>query len=244
MKAVGPATISLRSQPCAVDVVVLDCDGVIFDSNALKSEAFDRVLSDYPVSARNAFLDYHRAHGGVSRYEKFRHFFAGIHPVPDKERAAELALERYAGLVQAGYAGLQPRAEALEFARRMGGEGRVYVVSGSDEAELNGVFREHGIHGHFAAVFGSPTRKTDHVERIARETGAERMLIVGDGRADLEAAISVGAHFIFLGEMSEWKDAMVYLDRYRGAAARGGATLARAETWSELLAWLPGTSAS
>jgi phosphoglycolate phosphatase-like HAD superfamily hydrolase len=218
----------------------MDCDGVVFDSNRQKTEAFATALADYPEPARQAFLEHHRAHGGVSRYAKLRHFFSAIAQVADCERATQAALDAYASIVRDVYRQLEPRAEALTFAARMGGASRVFVVSGSDGDELQDVFQHHQISDCFAAVLGSPTAKTDHVRRICAARSAGRFLVVGDGRADLEAALSIGAHFVFLAEMSEWADANAHLARYRSAAAEHGAVLTRVDTWSELLSWVDG----
>jgi phosphoglycolate phosphatase-like HAD superfamily hydrolase len=216
----------------------MDCDGVIFDSNAQKTEAFAAALIDYPERARQAFLEHHRTHGGVSRYAKLQRFFSVVVEVEDRERATKAALDTYAGIVQDVYRDLEPRAEALTFAARMGGASRAFVVSGSDEDELQEVFQHHDISDCFAKVLGSPTPKTDHVRRICAYRSPGRFLVVGDGRADLEAALSIGAHFVFLAEMSEWADADAYLARHRDAAAELGAVVTRADTWTELLSWV------
>ena len=57
-------------------VVILDCDGVILDSNNLKTEAFKRVLGskEYDSGLIRKFIMYHKKNGGVSRYEKFKVF--------------------------------------------------------------------------------------------------------------------------------------------------------------------------
>ena len=51
-----------------------DCDGVILDSNKLKSSAFAESLVDEPSSLIANFIEYHKKNGGISRYEKFRCF--------------------------------------------------------------------------------------------------------------------------------------------------------------------------
>jgi len=56
------------------DYLIFDCDGVILDSNRLKSQAFADALLDEPPERIKAFVRYHKQHGGISRYEKFRYF--------------------------------------------------------------------------------------------------------------------------------------------------------------------------
>jgi phosphoglycolate phosphatase-like HAD superfamily hydrolase len=230
--------VLLNGKRHRLSAVIMDCDGVIFDSNIPKTRAFGHALASYPEAAVETFLDYHRSYGGVSRYAKFEHFFSALVDIDEPEKATLLALESYASAVQNAYRQLQPRSEALTFASQMGGKSKVFVVSGSDEKELRNVFRHHGIDAGFAEIFGSPTSKTEHVQRILPRNTTERMLLVGDGRADLEAALAVDAHFIFLAEMSEWKDADLHIRQHRDAAEKRGVVLTRAENWDELLTWV------
>lgn len=221
--------IRLRDGPLDVDLVFVDCDGVIFDINPAKTQAFVDALQPYPAEPVTALADYHRAHGGVSRYVKFRHFFTELHPVDDVDRAVATALNRYATLVQAAYRATAPLDDAIELIRRLGGPERVYVVSGSDQEELRAVFEHHGIGSAVADVLGSPTLKGDHIARVLAErtVSADRALMIGDGRADFEAAQTLGLWFVFLAQMSEWQDAPSYLC--------GSPRTDEAADWPELL---------
>ena len=59
-------------------VAVFDCDGVILDTNQVKSEAFAHALSDDPPELVRSFAQYHKESGWVSRYLKFEHYFKNI----------------------------------------------------------------------------------------------------------------------------------------------------------------------
>ncbi|MFH7588150.1 HAD family hydrolase, partial [Oceanimonas smirnovii] len=54
--------------------LVFDCDGVVLNSNKVKTEAFYKAALPYGEAAAQAMVDYHVAHGGVSRYKKFAYF--------------------------------------------------------------------------------------------------------------------------------------------------------------------------
>src|SRR5690606_28142226 len=60
--------------------LVFDCDGVVLDSNRVKTEAFYQVALPYGEAAAQAFVAYHTANGGISRYKKFAHFLHEIVP--------------------------------------------------------------------------------------------------------------------------------------------------------------------
>ena len=42
------------------NTIVFDCDGVILNSNAIKTEAFRNILSNYDLKAVDEFIDYHK----------------------------------------------------------------------------------------------------------------------------------------------------------------------------------------
>lgn len=220
----------LASTPA--DLVFMDCDGVIYDTNRLKCDAFRYALDDYPSDRVEALVSYHRATGGVSRYLKLERFFREMVPIPDPEPAMRRALDRFSEFCERGYERMRPRSEALAFAAIFGGSERVHVVSGSDEVELRRLFDRADLRHRFAEIHGSPTGKKAHLARIAAAAGValERCLFVGDGWGDYDTALSLGVPFVFLSEMSEWEAGAKTL-----AAVSAEAPMSQAEDWGTLL---------
>lgn len=218
----------LSSTPAAL--TFMDCDGVIFDTNALKCDAFRVALEGYPKPAVEALVAHHRRTGGVSRYSKFELFFREMHPVASPDEAMQVALDRFARHCELGYARMRPRPEALAFAELFGGPTSVYVVSGSDQDELRRVFDRQDLSHRFAGVFGSPTKKLSHLRALLERHGVQPRdaLFVGDGWGDWEAARALDLPFVFLAEMSEWDEGPATV----GASAR---SMAIAETWPDLI---------
>jgi phosphoglycolate phosphatase-like HAD superfamily hydrolase len=224
-------------------VVFMDCDGIIFDTNRSKCDAFRHALAGYPHDVVEALVAHHMATGGVSRYVKLKRFFDQLHPVADPEAAVRQALERFGAYSEAAYAELRPRPESLVFAEYLGGNRSVHVISGSDGDELRRVFRSQGLDSHFASVCGSPATKIDHMQRILTDVGAEpgACLFVGDGGGDWQAAQALGMPFLLLGEMSEWRDGPATLTRACDADPAEEATfaVAIAASWQMILDALP-----
>ena len=54
--------------------IFFDCDGVILNSNSLKSDAFLFAVDSYGKNYAKKLLKYHQENGGISRYEKFKFF--------------------------------------------------------------------------------------------------------------------------------------------------------------------------
>jgi phosphoglycolate phosphatase-like HAD superfamily hydrolase len=190
-------------------------------------------LSAYSEGQRARMEEFWSSNGGVSRYEKFRHFFSEIAPEPDVAAAVRGAAERFGAFSRAAYREHTPVAEALELARRTGTE-RCYVVSGADEQELVSVFAEKGISSLFAGVHGSPRPKLELVTTVLKRIAAapSEALLIGDGAGDFRVAASLGMPFVYLAQFSEWRAAQERLSSAPGVWW--------ADSWGDLCATLLG----
>lgn len=198
----------------AYSTLVFDCDGVVLDSNPIKTEAFRTAALPWGEAAAAALVAYHTAHGGVSRYAKFAHFLETILPehavgrTPGRDGPGlEALLEAYAAAVRAGLMACAV-AEGLAALRTATPSTRWLIVSGGDQAELREIFAARGLADHFdGGIFGSPDSK-DVI--FARELAAGNIfrpaLFLGDSRYDHEAAVRVGLDFVFVSSWSEFAD--------------------------------------
>lgn len=192
--------------------IIFDCDGVVLDSNRIKTEAFRAAAYPYGTAAADALVAYHVANGGISRYKKFATFLEDILPehapntLPGRDGPdIEQLLTSYAKVVRTG---LMTCAVAfgLESLRASTPQSRWLIVSGGDQEELRQIFNERGIAPLFdGGIFGSPDSK-DTI--LARELSAgiilEPALFLGDSLYDYQAAKRVGMDFIFLSGWSEF----------------------------------------
>ncbi|MEQ9498731.1 MAG: HAD hydrolase-like protein [Deltaproteobacteria bacterium] len=222
----------LGGRPRDFDVVFMDCDGVLFDSNAMKSDAIAAAVAGYPPGDVTRLVELHLDQGGISRHAKLRRFFTEIHPVDDVEAALAEALDKFGAHSKRAYAALDPIPAALDFVEALRGCS-VNVVSGTDQAELREVFAAKGLMARFADVLGSPTTKPVHLRRVLDAAGvaAARAVMIGDGRGDFQAAREVGMPFVFLAAYSDWASAAVALE--------GEPNVYVARDWAELSSWLP-----
>ncbi|MBK5928165.1 HAD family hydrolase [Rhodobaculum claviforme] len=205
--------------------LVFDCDGVVLDSNRLKTEAFRRAALPWGEAAADALVAYHIAHGGVSRYVKFRHFLDAL--VPEHAPGGcgpglEGLLDAYAGAVRDGLmtCGVAPGLAELRAATP---GVRWLIVSGGDQAELREVFAARGLDRHFdGGIFGSPDTKA---AILARELAAGNIrrpaLFLGDSRLDFEAAAGAGLDFTFVSGWSEVADWRGFVAEHRLACVAG-----------------------
>lgn len=187
--------------------LVFDCDGVVLNSNKVKTQAFYQAALPYGETAARALVDYHVANGGVSRYKKFNYFLDHIAPGTSSAVTIDNLLASYAGYVQEGLLNCQI-APNLHKLREKTSNARWMIVSGGDQSELRSIFVERKLAELFdGGIFGSPDTKD---EILAREHSSGNILpsalFLGDSKYDYQAAIVAGLDFVFLSAWSEVKD--------------------------------------
>jgi phosphoglycolate phosphatase-like HAD superfamily hydrolase len=199
--------------PAAYRTLVFDCDGVVLDSNRVKTEAFRQAALPYGEGAAQALVDWHTANGGISRYRKFAHFLQDIVPGRDGPDLDAL-LAAYAAAVAEGLAAcaLTPDLARLRAATP---DARWLIVSGGDQAELRAVFAARGLADLFdGGIFGSPdTKDTILAREIAAGTIARPALFLGDSTYDHRAASAAGLDFVFVSGWTEVADWQGYVAR-------------------------------
>lgn len=197
---------------CAVreyPVYVFDCDGVILDSNALKSEAFRAIAEPFGASVAAAFVDYHQQFGGLSRQHKIAWLLDQQLRIPGTERAGFAArLEAEFGRIcRAGLQGCALVPGVREFLASLPATSRAWVVSGGAEDEVRAVLAAHGLSGHFAGIYGNPVSKRDNLRALQRQGCLEPCgLYLGDAELDMLLAEEFGLDFLYVYGFSEWRD--------------------------------------
>jgi phosphoglycolate phosphatase-like HAD superfamily hydrolase len=77
-----------------------------------------------------------------------------------------------------------------------------YVCSLTPQEPLRRLINRRGLSNHFKSALGGPATKAENLATIAcaENIGPSEMVLVGDGRVDLEAARAFGCRFIGVGE--------------------------------------------
>lgn len=192
--------------------IVFDCDGVILDSNLVKTEAYFCTAKNLGATnaQAQALVDYHVRLGGISRYHKFDYYLREILNQPATKEAIQMLLEEFSReleieLIECEVApGLQALREATPNAKWS-------ILSGGDQQEIRTLFSKRDLAKYFdGGIFGSPDNKD---EVLAREKANGHLqfpaLFIGDSKYDYEAANRAGLDFIFVTdwtEVADWKE--------------------------------------
>jgi len=192
--------------------IIFDCDGVVLNSNKVKTQAFYNTALAFGQAAAERLVKYHVERGGISRYKKFQWFIDNL----NKEDLAQSKdqpnldnlLSSYAAEVHKGLRNCQI-AEGLTELREKTKDSIWLIVSGGDQAELRELFAERDIAQFFdGGIFGSPDSKEVIMSR-EREQGNIKSpaVFVGDSQYDYTAVKSVGdIDFIFVTDWSEFDE--------------------------------------
>ena len=185
--------------------IVFDCDGVLLNSNKLKSEAFYKAALPYGVEAANDLVSYHMKNGGVSRYIKFELFLRDLIPKGALGPSIDELLNVYAVEVRQGLLTCEI-AKGLAELREKTITSDWFIVSGGDQQELREVFRLRGLTSLFnGGIYGSPSTKDEILESlIVSDKVSDSGLFLGDSKYDYLAATKANLDFIFVSDWSEF----------------------------------------
>ena len=184
---------------------IFDCDGVLLNSNKLKTQAFYDVALPYGKEFAEKLVDYHVKNGGISRYEKFAYF---LQHIAKKDRVDDLELcsllEAYAKEVWQGLLDCEV-AENLEQLGQCHVNSQWLVISGGDQDELRKLFTKRNLaHIFNGGIFGSPDNKDAILSReLANENIQHPAVFFGDSQYDYEVAKRTEIDFVFVSGWSE-----------------------------------------
>jgi len=191
----------------AYKTLIFDFDGVILDSNSIKTRAFYEVALPFGEEAASELVRYHTAHGGISRFVKFEHLFKVILKKDDYFNAVQNAVSAFAAICKRELL-VCPEAPGIrEFMKHLPEGSTRMVVSGGAQDELRMIARERGLVSYFHAVFGNPDTKFDIFQReLDAGRIAHPFLMFGDSKLDYEVTKAFGGDFIFMSGLTEFKD--------------------------------------
>jgi phosphoglycolate phosphatase-like HAD superfamily hydrolase len=181
----------------ALRAIISDFDGVILESNDLKTRAFEAVFAGFPEHA-GAMMAYHHAHVSDSRFAKFRHLVtACLGRSKDDPLVDELAAAFSAEMLrQIDGCPLVPGA--LAFLARAHAAVPVFLASVTPQDELDVILRRRGLAEYFTRVYGCPpwSKSAAVTDIVSAFGGPEGVLFIGDSAGDQRAALATGVEFI------------------------------------------------
>jgi phosphoglycolate phosphatase-like HAD superfamily hydrolase len=183
-------------------VLIFDFDGVLADSNEIKTEAFSELYKSYGEDIVAKVVQHHKANGGMTRYEKFKHYHKSLLGKDiDQNQVFELSAN-FSELVLEKVISAPEIKSAESFLKKSCKKNKICSVnSATPEIELLKIIRMRKLEKYFSMVLGSPSSKSENIAKILNltESNNDEALFFGDSKSDLIAADNLGIKFIGVG---------------------------------------------
>jgi len=175
-----------------------DFDGVLINSNSVRTEGFRYIFKEYKKELVDKLISYHTQNGGKSRYDKISFFYSHILKVSLSQETLDKKLSDYTNYVK-------PRliSKSLIYKKNLNLIKKHqlknnFIVSASDEKELEQITKALEINKYFLEIMGSPNEKHQNILTIIKDynLNIKKCVLIGDSINDFHAAINSGIDFI------------------------------------------------
>lgn len=175
-----------------------DFDGVLADSVEVKTAAFARLFESYGPEVVAQVVGYHRKHGGMTRFDKFRYYYAELLSKPLSADEMASLDRRFSQLVVDEVVAAPEIAGSVDFLEKWHAKIPCFVVSAAPEGEVQEIVRRRGLSRYFQEVAGAPASKQDNLSRllVKYQLAAADCLFFGDAASDYRAARDCGVDFL------------------------------------------------
>ena len=184
--------------------IIFDCDGVVLNSNAIKTNAFYKLSKPFGDASAKTFIDFHKNNCGI--YEQIDKKNG-----EDIKRLIKRLCDEYSEIVIESLLNSEV-ALGLKNLRQKTKDSDWMIVSGGDQKELRLVFEKKNISKYFnKGIFGSPTSKYEIIEKcLLNKLIDKRAIFIGDSRLDYKVANHFGIDFVFVSAWSEFENLYSY----------------------------------
>ena len=179
------------------DNLIMDVDGVIFDSNHIKEENIKKVASYFLDGPKlSEFVNYFISGNGIPRESKIARFFGS------ETKEYYQVLSAYNELNNNTLYSAALTEWASEFISNVSQNMKIWAISGGAEPEIKKLFNIHNLTRYFEGIHGGPTSKKDHLKRLNLSGPT---CYIGDSKVDHESAGIANAQFIFMYRYTQFQ---------------------------------------
>lgn len=185
-------------------IIFWDFDGVLKESNAIKSEGFKKLFLDFGDDFSRRVLAHHQENQGISRREKIALYLSWTN-LNFSERLLNEYCLKFSNIVFKSVVEAPWVPGVHEYIIRNFKLQKHVIVSATPENELRMILRQLNFESYFGSVYGYPPDKSSAIRRSLHEMGfkASEAVFIGDAEADLLAANENKVKFILRRTASE-----------------------------------------
>ena len=177
--------------------IILDFDGVVIESNALKTQAFAKVFGRFPEYAAE-MLRFHTDNISLSRFTKFDYLLELLGRKHDQLLREDIATD-FSKTMMEEMVTVPLVTGALSFLNTITAQLPIYLASVTPETELRYILGQRNLAKWFTGIYGCPpwTKPAAISDVLQRESlTASDALLIGDSAGDQAAATATGVSFL------------------------------------------------
>ena len=177
--------------------IFFDFDGVIAESVSAKTDAFEEMYLPYGKEIASKVVEYHKLHGGVSRYEKFKYFHKEfLNEIIDESKVNELA-NQFSNIVLDKVINSDEVLGANYFIEKYHTKFKFWIITGTPTTEIELIVEKRNLNNFFIGLHGSPNNKRYWTENLIKKHKLIRdeIIFLGDATTDMDAADYSKTHF-------------------------------------------------
>jgi len=188
----------MRSNFRELEAFFFDFDGVLADSVEIKTKAFSKLFEKYGSDIQAKVMEHHRKNGGMTRKDKFRHYYDKFLKKPLKEDALSQLCSSFSSLVVDEVVASPEIDGSTAFIKKWYKTVPCFIVSATPDDEINVIAERRGIKQYFKETLGSSQSKRKNLEGLLKKYSLEpeNCLFFGDAESDYRAANASGVDFI------------------------------------------------
>lgn len=182
-------------------IFIFDFDGVLVNSVEIKTNAFEELYKKYGDNIVKKVIRHHTMNGGMSRYEKFKHYHQNFLEKKISKDEIKILDKNFSNYVVNKVANSPEVEGATNFLNRLYGNFSIFINSATPTAELKKIIDLRGWSHYFTRVLGSPDDKIANVQAILdyeKNQSINDCVFFGDAESDYRAANYFGIDFILL----------------------------------------------
>jgi len=177
--------------------ILWDFDGVIAESVNVKTEAFYELYLGYGKDIADKVVEHHIANGGVSRFEKFKHYHRHFLNKEISEEEINNLAQKFSDIALKKVIDSPYIPGVIEF---ISSERKInhFIITGTPHNEMKEIATKRKIDKLFRSIMGSPKTKVEWINELVsmNEISISESVFIGDASTDYNAALSTKMKFV------------------------------------------------